>query len=444
MKFKLPSHPWILKIAHVSLVLWHDVRRCDLFKHASAMAYALILSIIPTLAAVFSLISLFKPLLGKEGSIFTDLEAFIVHHLATGSGEQAVQYMEKFLGNLDITKIGLTGFAGLIISLALFLNQIEEALNRIWLIPKARSPVTRFIYFWTFLTLGAFLSALAVGVVSGFSLNNLMPSFGHEAVKQGSGLVKLLMPFGATFLFFFLLYKVVPNCHVPLKDAALGSLVATVMVQVATSGYSFYIAKFTKYQAVYGALAAVPMFLFWLYLNALIILFGALVSWRFEQGFYTEGAMVGESKHQTPTDRLRNTHLQSVMPLAVLLILYKKFQLGDGKGFSGRELAERMFVPAAWIFDALQVLEQLGYIHSVAPATAEEGESFLARSFIPALPDSAIQIEKLIKDFTEGCKNWLREWQPDLPAEILSVLKGTFSTEFQILRRESLHKLLAK
>ncbi len=70
---KLPSHPYLTKATHYALILRQDVERCDLFKHASAMAYALVLSIITTLAAIFSLISLFKPLLGNQSSIFSDI-----------------------------------------------------------------------------------------------------------------------------------------------------------------------------------------------------------------------------------------------------------------------------------------------------------------------------------------------------------------------------------
>lgn len=441
---KIPSHPLLQKTIHIGLVLKQDITRCDLFKHASAMAYALVLSIVPTLAAIFSLVSLFKPLLGGEASIISDAESFVLKHLATGTGEQAVQYLESFLANLDITKIGLTGFAGLIVSLAIFLNQIEEALNRIWLVPKARSPITRFIYFWTFLTLGAFLAALAVGVLSGFSVGNLVPSFGNEAVKQGSSAAKALMPFVTTFFFFFLLYKVVPNCRVPLKDAAFGSLVATVFVQIATTGYSFYILKFTKYQAVYGALAALPMFLFWLYLNALIILFGALVSWRLEQGFVIEGTMAGgNGKYQAPLDKLRNAHLQSLMPFIVLAAIYQKFRSGDGKGFSGREMAEKMFLPANWILDALEALEKLGYIHPVAVQSGEESEAYLAQTFVPSRPADAVKLNALLKEIIGGCQTWIADWHPDLPVEILKPLKQALAMDYVTLNKKTLEHLLA-
>ena len=438
---RLLVHPVIKKARHFVDIIRSDVKRCDLLKHASAMAYLLVLSIIPTLAAIFSLISLFKPLLGKDGGFLVEAEQFVLKHLATGSGEQVVEYLEKFLANLDITKIGLTGFAGLIVSLALFLNQIEEALNRIWLVPKARNLFTRFIYFWTFLTLGAFLAALAVGVVSGFSFSNMVP-FGDVAVKQGSGIAKFLMPFASSYIFFFFLYKVVPNCRVPSKDAAIGALVATILVQVAGGVYGSYITKFTKYQVVYGALAAVPMFLFWLYLNAIIILFGALMSWRLEQGFLMEGT-TDNGKNQSARERLRNTHLQALMPFVVLSAIYQKFLSADGKGFSGRELAEKMFVPATWILTALEALEDMGYIHAIAAPGAELAEGYLANQFVPAFPADEVNVEKLLGDLMQSSRDWINDWQCELPVDVKKSLLKVLNLDRKAWSKTDLRSLLA-
>ena len=219
-------------------------------------------------------------------------------------------------------------------------------------------------------------------------------------------------------------------------------MVATILVQVAGGVYGSYITKFTKYQVVYGALAAVPMFLFWLYLNAIIILFGALMSWRLEQGFLMEGT-TDNGKNQSARERLRNTHLQALMPFVVLSAIYQKFLSADGKGFSGRELAEKMFVPATWILTALEALEDMGYIHAIAAPGAELAEGYLANQFVPAFPADEVNVEKLLGDLMQSSRDWINDWQCELPVDVKKSLLKVLNLDRKAWSKTDLRSLLA-
>jgi len=256
-----------------------DIERCDLFKHASAMAYATLFSLIPSLAVTFALISVFKPFVGDGSTVFNELKFFILQNLTAGSGQQLIGHIETFMSNLDMKKIGLTGFAGLLVTLVFLLRQIEIALNRIWRVRKPRNMVTRFVYFWTFLTLGSFMTGLVVGIVSGFDLASLNP-FETNSLKEGKNFLLSLIPFFATWGFFTLLYKIVPNCFVKFYYAATGAFVSSLLLNIGSGLYGWFTVNFTSYQAIYGALAAIPLFLMWLYVLWIITLLGSLISWR--------------------------------------------------------------------------------------------------------------------------------------------------------------------
>ncbi|MFV2059283.1 MAG: YihY family inner membrane protein, partial [Gammaproteobacteria bacterium] len=77
---------------------------------------------------------------------------------------------------------------------------------------------------------------------------------------------------------FVLLYKIVPNTKVPFLHAFIGGAVAAVLFELAKRGFALFIASFSSYQLIYGALAIIPITLIWLYVSWLVILIGAEVT----------------------------------------------------------------------------------------------------------------------------------------------------------------------
>jgi membrane protein len=86
--------------------------------------------------------------------------------------------------------------------------------------------------------------------------------------------ISILLTTGA----FALLYVAVPNRLVDWRDAAWGGLLAALAFEVAKRLFAFFIARFPTYTMIYGALAAMPIFLVWVYLSWLITLVGAVLA----------------------------------------------------------------------------------------------------------------------------------------------------------------------
>ena len=84
-----------------------------------------------------------------------------------------------------------------------------------------------------------------------------------------------------SFLTFLLLYRFLPNTEVRLADAWLGALGAAAAFEGAKWGFVGYVTRFPVYNAVYGTVGAVMAFLTWVYVSAIILLFGALVTARY-------------------------------------------------------------------------------------------------------------------------------------------------------------------
>lgn len=441
-KRKIPKK--LVRPLAIAKILMHDMNRCDLFKHASAMAYVTLFSLIPSLAAVFALISLFKPFLGEEGSIYNMAKDFILQNLAAGSGEQVVAYIESFIQNLNLTKIGITGFAGTIVTLVLLLRQIEIALNRIWLVKKERNILTRFIYFWTFLTFGTFVIGIAIGVISGFNFSALNPFGDTVNVTVGHGIRTFVTTFLSTFLFFMFIYKIVPNCYVSYRDAFFGALPATILFYIGSQFFGLYTSSFTNYAAVYGALAAVPVFLLWLYVLWLITLLGSLLSWRSQQGFAMDDDMDEDKADITAREKYRNNELQLALPFLITLMVYHRFLEGAGKGVAGTEISTALNFPAPWVSDALEVLLDLGLIVAGSDAKGEISGDPLQNAFFPTTSPDKITLDKLFAKLGSDAGAWLKEWKHDWPVNIKSVVETVWRLEAQCLPKTTIAEVLKK
>jgi membrane protein len=379
--------------------------------------------------------------MGTNGDLVSALRDFILNNLAPESADAVVNYLDHMLANLNLKTIGISSFASVLFTLVLLLRQIEEALNRIWLVHKGRNPITRFMYFWTFLTFGAVVVGVAIGFSSGFDLKNLIGLDAQSAVVPDKGLGGSIAAWVSPFLFFFFIYKVVPNCRVFWRNAAIGAAASAFFLNQASRLYGLFVVDSKSYQTLYGALAMLPVFLTWLYICWIIILVGALISWRLQEGFpkdQAEGALDGATK---PLDLLRNTQIQGTLPLVALLAVHKRFQEGRGDGLSSQDLAHRLHLPAAWVSDAISGLEALGYVVAAKPH-GEDGISVLD-PFYPTRPATALMLPQVLSDMAKPMNDWMAHWHHDFPADFPGILAKIRSLEIGVLGKTTLAQVLS-
>jgi membrane protein len=104
-------------------------------------------------------------------------------------------------------------------------------------------------------------------------------SMGNEKLVSPFGIVVLrALPILFATLAFTLLFRLVPNRHVPRAHALIGALVAAMVFETTSRVFGYFVSHFPTYTLVYGAFASVPIFLMWIYLSWLTILFGAVIA----------------------------------------------------------------------------------------------------------------------------------------------------------------------
>lgn len=258
----LESFSSIPRVRRLAAHVWRHFGEDRLFDEAASLSYTSLLSMVPLLAVVFGVASIF-PVFQQWSE---QLQSFVFTNFVPASGDQIQSYLAVFLESVG--KLTLTGTFVLIITALLLMIRIERAFNLIWRVPTARSIANRVVMYWAVLTLGP----LALGAAIGLSAQ---PVF--EQVVVGAGTHsnwRALGIFSLSWLAFVLMFILVPNRSVRLSHAMVGAFLSAVLFELAKKAFVTFVAN-ASFNVIYGALATIPIFLFWLYLVWIVILLGA-------------------------------------------------------------------------------------------------------------------------------------------------------------------------
>jgi membrane protein len=250
--------------------LWRHFREDRSFEAAAALSYTSLLAVVPLMAVMLGVISAF-PVFDQWAN---ELESYIFANFVPAAGDAVQAHLNQFVERTA----GLTG-AGtvfLIITALLLMSTIERSLNRIWRVAKPRGITGRLLTYWSVLTLGPLLMGASLALTSYLAA---LPLLAPEAVR---GLLQAfflnLTPFFVALIGFALVFLVVPNRRVRVRHALAGAFISAVLFECAKRGFVLYVTHFPTYEKLYGALAAVPIFLVWIYVSWVVVLLGASVA----------------------------------------------------------------------------------------------------------------------------------------------------------------------
>lgn len=256
----------INELVILTKAIWQKFCSEGHFGKAASLAYTTLFSLVPLLAVSFAIFAAFP--------VFNDISAkvqqLIFDNFIATSAQTVHDYLFSFIS--QTAHLSVIGMVFLLVTAVLLVFSMESVFNDIWKVSARRHGGAAFLLYWGIITLIPIFVAMIAMVVSSVMTFPLLEVPVIQVV-----LLKVL-PYGATFSAFFLLYFALPNCKVPLRSAALGGLVATILFGFAKYGFAIYITTFANYKLIYGALAIVPIFLVWLYIVWLIILFGVVIS----------------------------------------------------------------------------------------------------------------------------------------------------------------------
>jgi len=241
----------------------HD--RCP--QIAGSLAFTTLLALVPTFAIAVAILSR-TPIFGE---IMVQLKIFLLLNLAPEiAGKIITVYMGEFAHNAR--RLTLLGLAILFVTAVALMLTIDRSLNSIWRSHQKRPFLISIFAYVILLSVGPLLIGLSVSITT--YLMSLPEKVGNVPAQAQPFLLQAI-PTAVSTLTFFLIYRLVPHRKVPWKHALAGGIVAAVLFEAAKQGFAMYVAYAPMYSVVYGAFAAFPFFLLWVYLSWLIVLLGA-------------------------------------------------------------------------------------------------------------------------------------------------------------------------
>lgn len=245
--------------------------------YAMGLVYITILSLVPLLAVMFSVL--------KGFGVHNQLQPLLLN-LLEPLGEKGVEITTTILSFVDNIKVGVLGAVGLgllLFTVVSLIRQIEVAFNSTWRVRKLRPLIERFSHYISVLMVGPLLIFSAIGLSQSVEHISLF----RQVIETDTGaffynMMSVYLPFFMTVFGITFVYMFVPNTRVKFTAALFGATIATLLFRVASFVFTLFIAGSTKYDAIYSAFATIIILFIWIYIIWLILLLGSSIAYYFQ------------------------------------------------------------------------------------------------------------------------------------------------------------------
>ena len=351
-------------------------RNDSLQTKASALTYSTLLSIVPFFAVLLGIAKGF----GFQAIVRKELTDYFPGHEAELN--QVFEFVENYLAQAQ---------GGIIIGISLIIlfytvinlvSSIEETFNGIWQIKKSRPWFRRIS---DYLALFLVLPILMISS-SGLSLfvSTLQNSFLNQYLffTPLMEVILKIAPYFITILAFTALYIAIPNTKVRFFNGLVAGILAVCAFQFVQFVYISGQIWVSRYNAIYGSFAALPLLLLWLQLSWLICLFGAEISYASQN--------VKKFSFERDSKNISRRY-KDFLTLLIASLIIKRFVKGENP-YTSDELSETYRIPIRITAQILYLLTELGIIIEVS-----YGNDIRVIHYQPAIDVNQITVSYLFR-----------------------------------------------
>jgi membrane protein len=355
---------------------------------ASALTYYTLMSIVPVLAMAFGVAKGFGADKYLEKQIMESLKGQeeVMNRLITFSNNM----LEKTGGGI----LAGIGIILLIYSVAKVLSSIEASFNDIWQIEKSRTISRKFSDYLSMMLIAPILliASSSISVYLATQLDTIAKQI--ELIGYVSKYLMFalkLIPLILIWILFSVMYIVMPNTKVSTQSGIIAGIIAGSAFVITQWFYIDFQVGVSKYNAIYGSFAAIPLFLIWIQISWLIVLFGAEVS------FANQNVDMYEFESET---ELISPYSRRILSLLVVNFIVKRFEKGE-EPLTVLELSKNLKIPVRLMRVLLNHLIQCKIISetvdpntkSIAYQPAQHIDNFSVAFIINSLDNLGTSIE---------------------------------------------------
>jgi len=409
---------WLFKFLRIWMITIWEFKKDRISEKASNLTYFTLLSIVPVIAMAFGISKGF----GLENVLERQLSNFF-----TGQEEvleNVLSYANKMIESANGGVITGIGLVILLYTVLRLMNNIEVTFNVMWDIKKHRPVHRKLADYISVMILGLLLillsSSITVFIASEVSKLGASPGE-YSGLKSGVLAIIRLIPYGLIWLLLFLLYLIFPNTRVKIVPALVAGIVAGTAYQLTQWGFITFQFAFSRYNAIYGSLAILPLFLIYVQLSWLIVLAGAELAYAMQH----YDTWVPESENM----KMSWLHKKKVALLLMHRII-KRFEEGKSPT-TVRQLASKGSVPYRFILEICYDLEKAGLINRMGGDRDED-------RFQPAFDIQAMDIVNVLKTFeSEGLSDF-----DDQKSQIFQKIENAIDSMDELSKNSEHNKLV--
>jgi membrane protein len=343
----LDRYSWLKRAHDVAIFAQRRARDVRMAQVAGSLTFTTTLTIVPLFAVALALFSAFPLFTEFRGAV----ENAVLKALPGEISDTVLRYINEFA--LKATRLTAVGLIFLAVTAIAMMVTFDRVINDIWRVKNLRPLTQRVLIYWAILTLGPLL------VGASLTASSYLWSLSGEAVAALPRSLRGVLDVAPLIISGFAyaaLFVFVPNRKVAWSDALVGGFIAAIVAEVFKHAFGEFVSRGTT-GSIYGAFAALPLFLIWIYLSWYVVLFGAAITAtlpRLRATRFADEMLAG------------NQFVTSVALLKALL------QAKQSKKPAMRpvELARQIRMSIDETDALLEALEKLGYVRRLAVTRA--------------------------------------------------------------------------
>ena len=410
---------WSVKTLKVINMSVHAYLNRDLQMRACALTYRTVLAIVPALAMLFAI---------ARGFGFQNLmqsQLFSYFPAQREAIESALTYVENYLAQTSQGIFIGIGLVFLVWTLVSLMSNVEDTFNHLWGVKTMRSMQRKFTDYTALFLLLPVLMVCSAGI-SIFLSDTVQRVFGDHAISPLLHRLLSFMPLVISWLIFTAAFYLIPNTKVRFKGALMAGILCGTLFEVLEWLFVSGQVYVSKYNAIYGSFAFLPLLLVWMQLSWLLTLTGVVLtySWQNFDNF----------AHRNMAKDVSQTYANRVA-VGVLALAAKRFKAHE-PALTHEEIVKDCGIPGPLADELLDRLQRANLLTAIA-----QGKDTGMTAYHPAFDPDELLLNQVMQELSDlGSTDLITK--TDTPISGLLKRLDTLDTQSEPLPETPLLELL--